>query len=990
MKFSDLNLHSALSAALAARGYETATAVQAAVLDPGAAGRDLLVSSQTGSGKTIAFGVILVDTLLGATAPGAPAPEPTPAEDGVAGGSGAAGPAAASTPAASPGGPGRAFVFGGKRPTALVIVPTRELAVQVRDELGWLLAGTRLRLGSFTGGTAVSGDLRVLHKGVDVVIGTPGRLVDLLSRERLDLSGLRMVVLDEADEMLDLGFREDLETLLGTASPDRRTLLLSATLPSEIRALARKYQRDALAIDPRRSAGESPATPHADINYVAHLISPQDRLATVVNVLRASGAKRAITFCTTRDAVSSLHAALMARGFTATAISGERAQSDRDRALELIRSGRAQVLVATNVAARGLHLPDVDLIIHADLPLNAESLTHRSGRTGRAGRKGTAVVIATLAERRKAERLMALAHVVAPWTPAPTPDSITAAARQRLLDELLGTAAEGAGQELDADLDAEPDAKGEGAGGSPPAVAVAAAPRDPALEAMLDRLEASLESREIVSRLLRRELERLPGGEPIHPVAMPDGREGRGREMDARARTHHDGRSGVLFRINMGARDKADPKWMLPLICRRGNVTRREVGAIRIGPVETIFEIAEEAALDFGSAAAETDPRAPHVRVERVAFASGAAPRTATAGRPPAAPARFSSRAPAARAAGQAESAVPTRSVPSTFGAARPAAKAAPRPISPGVSGGAPAPATGAPPVAPAPPGVGAGVVIPTPTRPVVPPTATMAPKPKASGASDRGPELDVAQAEAPAPAAAGAPTNGVTHAPKTRRTTTAPVIERKHAPPPRGVTGAPATFRSKGPAGPPTARPGRPPPASTPTAPPRADRAGAPAARVAPPNGQQQGGFGPPRRFTPQPVAGWGGHVGGARRNGPASGQDPREPDGQAPRGPHPHTAPRARAPEDGRARGGGSGGAFGKRSPPFRPGGPRPAPAASGNRDFARGKSEAGGFEAGAFKKAAPHPSFRKPGKPGRTSAAATGGGAGRPKAKAPYRRK
>jgi hypothetical protein len=500
---------------------------------------------------------------------------------------------------------------------------------------------------------------------------------------------------------------------------------------------------------------------------------------------------------------------------------------------------------------------------------------------------------------------------------------------------------------------------------------------------------------------------------------MPDGREGRGREMDARARTHHDGRSGVLFRINMGARDKADPKWMLPLICRRGNVTRREVGAIRIGPVETIFEISDEAALDFGRAAAETDPRAPHVRVERVPFASGGGPRsatttaaTATAGRPPAAPARFSSRAPAASAAGRdaavprprraavpgGEAGTPTGGAPapSTFGAARPATRSAPRAVvSAAVSGGAPAPAAVAPPLAQPTPEVGTAVVTPTPTRPVVPPTGTLAPEAAgdgAPGALDLGPELGVAQAQTPA--AASPPTNGVAHAPKTRRTAAAPIIERKHAPAPRGVTGdAPAAFRSKGPGGPPTARPGRPPPpaAPSPTAPPRGDRAGAPAAREAPPSvqqQQQQGGFGPPRRFTPQPVAGWGGHADGPRRSGPASGQAPREPDGRAPRGPqHPRATPRARAPEDGRpARGGASGGGtFGKRSPPFRPGGPRPAPATSGHRDFARGKPEAGG----GFEKAAPHASFRKP---GRTSAAATGGGAGRPKAKAkaPFRRK
>ena len=324
-------------------------------------------------------------------------------------------------------------------PAALVIVPTRELATQVRGELAWLLADTRLRLASFTGGTPVSGDLRTLERGVDVVIGTPGRLVDLLRRERLPLGGLKAVVLDEADEMLDLGFREDLETILKAAPAERRTLLLSATIPPEIRAMAKRFQRDAVAIDPRRSqpGGAAPSQAHDDISYVAHLVSGGDRLGAVVNVLRASDSERAIVFVTTREAVADLHAALVARGFAATAISGDRAQAERDRALDQLRRGEVRILVATNVAARGLHLPDVDLIVHADLPLNAESLTHRSGRTGRAGRKGTAVIISTPAERRKAERLLMSAHVKPVWTPLPSREAIAAAARERLATELL-------------------------------------------------------------------------------------------------------------------------------------------------------------------------------------------------------------------------------------------------------------------------------------------------------------------------------------------------------------------------------------------------------------------------------------------------------------------------------------------------------------------------------------------------------------------------
>jgi ATP-dependent RNA helicase DeaD len=545
-KFEELSLHPALAAALAARGYETATPVQAAVVGADQE-RDLLVSSQTGSGKTVAFGAALASTLLGA----------------------------------------QPRIAHGPAPVALVIVPTRELAAQVREELRWLLHGTGIRLASATGGTPIFGDLKTLQRGVELLIGTPGRLVDLLRRSRLQLAAIKAIVLDEADEMLDLGFREDLETLLQAAPATRRTLLLSATLPPEIRALAQRYQRDALPVDarPRRDGGaaQGPAA-HDDIAYRAHLIAAHDRLAAVVNVLRADASARAIVFCTTREGVSDLHAALTARGFAATAISGERAQAERDRALEQLRRGDARVLVATNVAARGLHLPDVDLIVHADLPLNADSLIHRSGRTGRAGRKGSAVVIAAVAERRKAERLLAAAHVKAAWTPPPDAGAIAAAAEARFVDELVAAPAPADGD---------------------------------AASALLASIEAKLPARELALRLLARELTRLPVGERIQPIPIPAATPDRHPQTGPRRARADFAREGTLFRINIGAKDRADPRWLLPLICRRGGVTRRDVGAIRIGPHETTFEIAGDAAADFALASSATDPRAPHVQIAR-------------------------------------------------------------------------------------------------------------------------------------------------------------------------------------------------------------------------------------------------------------------------------------------------------------------------------------------------------------------------------------
>ena len=536
-----------LADAIATRGYETATEVQVAVLEERCAGRDLLVSSQTGSGKTLAFGVLLAQALL---------------DD---------------APAATQGKHGR-------KPSGLVIAPTRELANQVRAELAWLLANTSLTVAAFTGGSDIRRDFKQLHRGVDIAVGTPGRLVDLWKREALVLSEAHVVVLDEADEMLDMGFREDLEALLGAAPARERTHMFSATLPRPILGLAAHYQREAVRVDVR-VPGDGGA--HTDIEYVAHVVAFDDRLAAVVNVLRMHADDKAIVFGTTREGVAELHQALARHGFRAVLISGDRAQTERDRAIAALKSGEAQVLVATNVAARGLDLPEVDLVLHADLPLNADSLTHRSGRTGRAGRKGRSVLIADPAERRKAERLLAIAKAKFTWSPAPTAEAIAEAGRRRLEDELLAAP-------LPADAE---EARG-----------------------LARRLVKDRKKEELLEVLLARELARCPAGESLKAVDPKYlARAPRGEQLDLPPRRKREDfeRDAVVFRVNLGADRNAEPGWLLPLICRRGGVTRNEVGAIRVGPTWSEFQIAGDAAQDFGLAASRPDPRAPHVLIER-------------------------------------------------------------------------------------------------------------------------------------------------------------------------------------------------------------------------------------------------------------------------------------------------------------------------------------------------------------------------------------
>ena len=518
MNFS--HLPASLQTALAERGYSAPTDVQAAVLDPQAQDRDLVVSAQTGSGKTVAFGLALADELLGR-------------DDRVP------------APAA---------------PLALVIAPTRELALQVSRELAWLYGKAGGRIATCVGGMNPSAERQALRAGATIVVGTPGRLRDHLERGALDLSALKAVTLDEADEMLDMGFREELETILDATPPTRRTLLFSATMPKPIEALARRYQSDALRI-----STVSADRGHGDISYEAVVISPPEVENAVVNLLRYHEAETAILFCGTREKVRHLHATLQERGFAVVSLSGENSQSERNQALQALRDRRARVCVATDVAARGIDLPTLSLVIHVEIPRDAETLQHRSGRTGRAGRKGTAVLVVPFSRRRRVEQMLRNAKIDATWGEAPDREAIRAKDRDRLMQSLLS--------------EVEPD-EGD--------------------NDLIDSLLAQRTPRELASMLVAAHRAKLP--EPEELIAnTPEARRA------AKAEKHRAGfEDTVWFRMDIGRRRNADPRWILPLICRRGHITRNEVGAIRIGPNETYFQIPRAIADRFSHALART------------------------------------------------------------------------------------------------------------------------------------------------------------------------------------------------------------------------------------------------------------------------------------------------------------------------------------------------------------------------------------------------
>jgi ATP-dependent RNA helicase DeaD len=411
---------------------------------------------------------------------------------------------------------------------------------------------------------------------------------------------LKAVVLDEADEMLDLGFREDLEFNLKTTPATRRTLLFSATLPRGIVALAKQYQQQAFRVEVAGDEGG-----HADIEYRGIRIAAGDVEHAVVNVLRFFESPSALVFCNTRHAVRHLQATLLERGFSVVALSGELTQSERTQALQALRDGRARVCVATDVAARGIDLPNLDLVIHADLPNDAEVMQHRSGRTGRAGRKGVSVLLVPSARKRRAELLLNLAGIDASWGTAPTADEIHKLDQERMLRDALFA------EETTADdlilaraLLAERSAEDIAA-----ALARLYRARLPSPEDILDPGQGGSRSRDFSSR-------------------EKNGRASRGNDRAAASRPkpgkssprHGMAEGSVWFRAAIGRKKNAEARWLLPMICRRGGIDKHDIGAIRILDTTTEFEISKEAAESFAVKIRRPD-KEDNIRIEPLADA---------------------------------------------------------------------------------------------------------------------------------------------------------------------------------------------------------------------------------------------------------------------------------------------------------------------------------------------------------------------------------
>jgi len=360
--FADLALRPELLKALSDLGYEEPTPIQRESIPPILEGRDLLGQAATGTGKTAAFALPILQRFAVGTR--------------------------------------------GSNPVSLVLVPTRELAIQVSQAFHRYGRELGVRVLPIYGGQPIGHQLQALRRGVDVVIATPGRALDHISRGTLDLREITSVVLDEADEMLDMGFAEDIEAILDETSDQRQTVLFSATMPARIGAIARRHLRDPMRIEMGRA--ETPRGEAPKVRQSAYVVARAHKPAALGRILDVESPGAAIVFCRTREEVDQLTEALNGRGYRAEALHGGMSQDQRDRVMGRLRNGTAELLIATDVAARGLDIEQLTHVVNYNVPSAPEAYVHRIGRVGRAGREGVAI---TLAEPREHRMLKTIEQV---------------------------------------------------------------------------------------------------------------------------------------------------------------------------------------------------------------------------------------------------------------------------------------------------------------------------------------------------------------------------------------------------------------------------------------------------------------------------------------------------------------------------------------------------------------------------------------------------
>jgi ATP-dependent RNA helicase DeaD len=535
--FADLPLRPELQRVVDELGYTVPTPIQIESVPPLVEHRDLIGQAATGTGKTAAFALPMLERL------------------------------ADERPERS----------GGAAPFGLVLTPTRELALQVAEAITTYGRSLGARVLTVYGGAPVGQQLRGLAQGVDVVVATPGRAIDLMNRGALRLDDLEVVVLDEADEMLDMGFIEDIETLLEATPEARQGVLFSATMPQRVEDLARTYLRDPVTV--RIGRAEVPAGEAPLVRQTAYLVPRSHTTAALGRVLEAERPTAAIVFCRTRLDVDAVTETLTARGLRAEALHGGMDQEHRSRVVERLRSGRTELLVATDVAARGL---DIDLLTHVvnhDVPQTPETYVHRIGRVGRAGREGAAITLVPPAKVRALRSIERVTRQPIEVLPVPTAADLRAARLARTRDALR------------ARLRGEVDDALDGAALD-------------AVRAMVGELAEEFDPVDVaaVAIGLAQEVAGAPDdSEDIPAVTVPRG----GRERDAAPR----GRGGAagsrlpragatrLF-VNAGRASGVRPQDIVGALANESGLTGRDIGAIQIHERHSLVEVPEHAADD--------------------------------------------------------------------------------------------------------------------------------------------------------------------------------------------------------------------------------------------------------------------------------------------------------------------------------------------------------------------------------------------------------
>jgi ATP-dependent RNA helicase DeaD len=552
--FAELGLSDAVLKAVKDVGYETPSAIQAATIPPLMAGRDVIGLAQTGTGKTAAFALPILSRL-------------DPAQ---------------------------------KTPQALVLSPTRELALQVSEAFeayATHLHGVRML--PIYGGQGYGTQLSALRRGVQIVVGTPGRIMDHLEKGTLDLSELKFLVLDEADEMLKMGFAEDVETILARTPEEKQVALFSATMPAQIRRISAKYLHDPDEITIKRKTTTSANTTQ---RYL--VVSYPQKVDALTRILEVENFEGMIVFVRTKSETETLAEKLRARGYSAAAISGDVAQAQRERTVNQLKTGKLDILVATDVAARGLDVDRISHVVNFDIPIDTESYVHRIGRTGRAGRTGDAISFVTPRERRMLTAIEKATRQPLTQMQLPSVEDVNATRLNRFDDAI--TAALGQESRIAAFRDIvghyiehHDVPEGEVAA----ALAVVAQGDTPLLLSEEDVRREQRQQRE------QREQEReaRDDRDSRGDRSGRDGRDGHGRR-DGRDR--RDGResrgdrnsgperrarpaSGPMatYRIAVGRRQKVEPRQIVGALANEGGLSREDFGAIDIRPDFSLVEL---------------------------------------------------------------------------------------------------------------------------------------------------------------------------------------------------------------------------------------------------------------------------------------------------------------------------------------------------------------------------------------------------------------